>query len=92
MKIEYDQTKRHLTLEKRGLDMARACEVFEGVTLTVEDDRKSYGEKRFITIGFLDERMIVLVWTPRGAVRRIISLRKANDREQKYYGARMDRP
>jgi len=72
--------------------MARACEVFEGVTLTVEDDRKSYGEKRFITIGFLDERMIVLVWTPRGAVRRIISLRKANDREQKYYGARMDRP
>ena len=92
MKIEYDQTKCHLTLEKRGLDMDRACEVFEGVTLTVEDDREDYGEKRFITIGFLDERMIVLVWTPRGAVRRIISLRKANDREQKYYGVRMDRP
>jgi len=68
--------------------MADAREVFEGSTLTVEDDRQDYGETRFITIGHLAGRMVVLVWTPRGAVRRIISMRKANAREQALYGPR----
>ncbi len=45
--------------------MARADEAFAGATLTVEDDRQHYGKDRFITIGFLDGRMVVLVWTPR---------------------------
>ena len=40
--------------------MARADEVFAGATLTVEDDRMDYGEDRFITIVFLDGRMVVL--------------------------------
>ena len=70
--------------------MARAAEIFDGATLTVADDRKDYGEPRFITIGRLDGRMVVTVWTPRGAARRIISLRKANDREQALYGSRLD--
>ena len=42
--------------------MARAEEVLAGATLTVEDDRRDYGEDRFITIGFLDGAMVVLVW------------------------------
>ena len=49
--------------------MARADEIFAGNTMTVEDDRMAYGEKRFITIGLLEKRMMVLVWTPRGAAR-----------------------
>ncbi len=61
--------------------MARADEVFAGSTRTVEDDRQNYGEDRFITIGFLDGRMVILVWTPRSGTRRIISMRKANERE-----------
>ncbi len=48
--------------------MIGAREVFEGATLTVEDDRQEYGEDRYITIGFLDDAMVVLVWTPRGGV------------------------
>ena len=69
--------------------MARADEVFAGATLTVEDDRQHYGEDRFITIGFLDGRMVVLVWTPRSnGTRRIISMRKANEREQALYTPR----
>ncbi len=68
--------------------MARADEVFAGVTLTVEDDRQDYGEARFITIGFLDSRMVVLVWTPRDDAYRIIRMRKANEREQAIYGPR----
>ncbi len=68
--------------------MARAGGVFAGDTLTVVDDRRNYGEIRFITIGFLDGRMVVLVWTPRDEARRIISMRKANDRERKLYSPR----
>lgn len=88
MDIEYPPTKRAATLAERGLDMARAAEIFEGATLTVEDDREDYGETRLITIGFLEARMVVMVWTQRGSARRIISLRKANEREQKAYSGR----
>ena len=90
MKIEFDPAKRHITLEHRGLDMAQAGEIFEDTTLTIADDRRDYGEVRFITFGWLTGRMVVLVWTPRGAGRRIISLRKANDREQALYRHRLD--
>ena len=88
MKVEFDAAKRAGTLEQRGLDMARAGEVLDGATLTIADDRMDYGETRYITIGFLDERMVVLVWTPRGDVHRIISMRKANDREKAIYEPR----
>ncbi|MDE0152357.1 MAG: BrnT family toxin [Gammaproteobacteria bacterium] len=59
--------------------------VFEGTTLTDEDDRRNCGEARFITIGFLDGKMLVLAWTPRDGAYRIISMRKANERERKRY-------
>ncbi len=65
--------------------MARAGDVFAGSTLTVEDDRRDYGEHRFITVGFLDSEMVVVVWTLRGDARRIISMRKANERERELY-------
>ena len=68
--------------------MVRADEVFAGATLTVEDDREAYGEDRFITIGFLDATMVVLVWTPRDGAHRIINMRKANERERTLYGPR----
>ena len=86
MPVEFDQRKHAATLQARGLDMGRAGEVFAGATLTVEDDRRDYGEDRFITIGFLDNTMVVLAWTPRGDAHRIISMRKANERE--LYGPR----
>ena len=88
MPIEFDAAKRTATLRARGLDMARAGEVFADATLTVEDDRRDYGEDRFITIGFLDGAMVVLVRTPRDGTYRIISLRKASERERTLYGPR----
>ena len=88
MLIEFGAAKHAATLSARGLDMARAGEVFAGATLTVEDDRRDYGEDRFITIGFLDGAMVVLVWTPRDGAQRIISMRKANERERALYGPR----
>lgn len=83
MRITFDPHMRHLTLMRRGLDMADAEEVFESEILSLADDRKDYGEERFISVGYLNGRMVVMVWTPRGENRRIISLRKANAREQR---------
>jgi uncharacterized DUF497 family protein len=81
MEITFDQAKRDRTLSERGLDFARAGEVFAGAVATTEDTRANYGEQRFITAGILDGRLVIMVWTPRGAARRIISMRKANERE-----------
>ena len=88
MRITFDPEKRETTLAMRGLDMADAGDVFDGPHLTVDDDRRDYGETRKLTIGFMRNRMVVLAWTPRGNARRIISMRKANAREQKAYGPR----
>jgi uncharacterized DUF497 family protein len=69
--------------------MAEVPAILAGATLTYPDDRRDYAEPRFITIGRLRGRMVVVVWTPRGRVYRIVSLRKANDREQAAYGSRV---
>jgi uncharacterized DUF497 family protein len=82
MRITYDPAKRSKTLADRGLDFADAAKIFSGVTLEIEDTRKNYGETRVICYGYLDGRMIVVGYTPRGTGRRIFSMRKANEREQ----------
>ncbi len=86
MRIEFDADKRARALAERGLDFARAAEVFAGPSATVPDERQNYGEERYITMGALAARMVVVVWTPRGEVRRIISMRKANEREIERFG------
>ncbi len=91
MDIDFDQAKRKQTLEYRGLDFARCDEVFAGPHLLIEDDRKDYSEQRFICFGFLDGREVVIVWTPRGNARRIISMRKANEREKRRFYRNLDR-
>ena len=88
MEIEFDPAKRQATLTERGLDMADAGSVFEGDTITFDDARFPYAKHRQITNGFLEGRMVVLAWTERGATRRIISMRKANEREKARYGPR----
>jgi uncharacterized DUF497 family protein len=79
----YNAAKHAKTLRERGLDFRRVKEVFGGVHLTRHDDRQDYGELRFVTAGWMDARIVVVVWTPRGRARRVISLRKANEREIK---------
>ncbi len=83
MNIVYDSAKRDKTLMERGLDFALAVDLFSGLTLTQPDTRVDYGETRYMTAGWLTGRMVVVVWTPRGADRRIISMRNANERECK---------
>jgi uncharacterized DUF497 family protein len=81
--ISFDPAKREKTLSERGLDFRRAKEVFEHLHLTRLDDRREYGEQRFVSAGRLDGRIVIIVWTSRGRTRRIISMRKANEREVK---------
>lgn len=85
MAITFDPAKRDKALVERGLDFADAAMVFAGRVLQFEDNRQDYGEVRLVSVGELAGRMVVVVWTPRGADRHIISMRKANDREQKRY-------
>jgi len=86
MAITYDAMKRERTLRERGLDFEDAEEVFAGRIHQEQDDRRDYGETRFITIGYLRGRMVVVIWTPRAGNRHVISMRKANDREKARYG------
>lgn len=85
MQVEFDPAKRAKTLLERELDFALADEVFKGRHFTAEDLRQDYRERRYITVGTLDDCAVVMVWTPRGETRRIISMRKANEREKSRY-------
>ena len=82
MRISYDPAKRQKTLDERGLDFEDAPIVFEGDTFEVEDTRRDYGETRMICFGYLEDRLVVIGYTPRGSVRHIFSMRKANGREK----------
>ena len=90
MQIEFDSTKRDRTIADRGLDFARAVDMFAGKHLTQADTRTDYAEDRFVTVGWIDERLVVVVWTPRGEARRIISMRRINEREIKAIGTALD--
>ena len=91
MKLDWDEEKRQTTLAHRELDFADCVEVFADVTFEFPDTRKDYGEARTVCIGFLKNRMVAVVYTQRGDTRRIISMRKCNDREIKIYRERLDR-
>ena len=82
MRVSYDPIKRERTLRDRGLDFEDALSVFENETVEVDDTRKNYGERRIVCFGILSGRMVVVGYTPRGSVRHVFSMRKANDREQ----------
>jgi hypothetical protein len=90
MKIAFDPVKRAVTLAERGLDFEDATEVFMGDTLDFPDDRWDYGESRIVTVGHLRGRMLIVIWTPRGSARHIISMRKANAREKARFGKRFE--
>ena len=81
MRIEYDAAK-----SRRNFDFAEAIELLSGPDVTQPDTRRDYGERRIIAYGLIRGRLHVCVYTLRGVVHRIISLRKANRREVDAYG------
>jgi len=77
--------KNQQNIDKRGISFNVANYFEWGGALVVEDTRKDYGEPRYSAIGFIDDRLHVLVFTLRNEAIRVISLRKANNREIKRY-------
>jgi uncharacterized protein len=92
VRITYDPKKRAKTLAERGLDFAAAASIFAGPHATAIDDRKDYGETRFITAGKLLGRIVVMVWTPRGTARRVISMRHCHGPEAAEWEAALGGP
>lgn len=88
---EWDEAKSEANFIKHGLSFHDAETVFAGECVTFEDDRFDYGERRLVTLGKLEGRVVVIVHTPRGEETRIISMRKANSREQKIYQKRLEK-
>jgi uncharacterized DUF497 family protein len=89
MRYEWDEHKRLANLKKHGIDFEDAIAIFEGPVLERIDDRKNYGEVRYIVIGKMIDIELVLVYTPRGDPRRLISARRANRNERKAYQAHL---
>lgn len=85
MDLEWDERKREATLRERGLDFDSVAQADWDAALTVEDDRAVYGETRFVSLVPIQERLCVVAWCVRGDRLRVISLRKANNRERKRY-------
>lgn len=89
--LEWDERKRAETLQARGLDFADVALLNWDRSMTVEDLRQDYGERRYVTLGPIKDRLCVIAWCWRGEAMRIISLRKANAREERKYEETIDR-
>jgi len=90
VEITFDQDKRDRTFAERGLAFEDAVLVFAKPHLTIPDERRDYGEPRFLTFGYLESRAVTLAWTPRDGTCRVISMRRSNEREQTDYQKRLE--
>jgi uncharacterized DUF497 family protein len=88
VELEWDETKRQDTLRERGMDFADVALIDQASLVSEPDTRRDYGELRFSSFAYLHGRLINFCWTPRAGRIRIISFRKANDRERKAYQSR----
>jgi uncharacterized DUF497 family protein len=81
--IEFDEDKRAINIAKHGIDFVIA-EDFDWSTAVIgEDDRYAYGETRLVAVGRVGGEVYTLVFTMRGDVVRVISMRLANRKERK---------
>jgi uncharacterized DUF497 family protein len=85
MIFEWDEEKNQTNIKKHQIDFNDAKDIFQGVRLTAIDSRRDYGESRMISIGTIGPHVCVVVYTERAGITRIISARKANQRERKHF-------
>jgi len=86
----YDPAKDRTNRAKHGVSLALAEVLFAGPHLSMTDDRFEYGEAREVAFGLINDRLFVCVYTDQEAERRVISLRRANRREVKRYGEKLE--
>ena len=89
VRFEFDKVKNQANIDKHGIPLSLASE-FDFYTAVIEKDvRKDYGELRFSALGFIKDRLHLIIFTPRRDNVRVISLRKANPRERKKYAKKI---
>ena len=83
--LTWDEAKRKLNIKSHGLDFAGCDAIWDHFTVTREDRRQDYGEARQVCFGLLAGEVVVLVYTERSRGTHVISLRKAEKHEARYY-------
>lgn len=92
--ITWTEAKRLANLRDHKVDFAGLADFFDGDLLTVEDTRNAYGESRFLSLGAVNDTVLLVVWTPRGVcddVAHVISARKAEKHEAQAWYQRYSR-
>ena len=85
MRVTFDPSKSQRNEEERGLPFILVEDFNWSGALIVEDTRKDHGERRYQAMGYIDEYLYMLVFTPRDGLVHVISLRRANRRERTRY-------
>ena len=75
-----DEAKRRANLRKHGIDFVDAERIFRDFTMTAEDTREAYGERRFLTLGLLEDQVVSVAHTEHGE-----DIRKATKHEARFY-------
>ena len=83
--VTWDEAKRKLNIKNHWLDFAGCDAIWDRFTVTREDKREDYGESRLVCFGILDDEVVVMVYTERRKGPHVISLRKAEKYEARYY-------
>ena len=81
----WDEAKRRRNLKDHGFDFEGCEAIWDNFTITREDVRRAYGEKRLVVFGLLEGKVVVIVYTERPTGPHIISLRRAEKYETRYY-------
>ncbi len=87
--FEWDEAKNLANIRKHGISFATARRIFEGTVLTRLDRRREYGEDRYLSVGEVEQALIVVAHTRRDGGTRLISARPASRRERKAYHERI---
>lgn len=85
MEITFDPAKNESNFAKHGVELAIAAEFDWSEVMAYVDARRDYREVREIGFGLIGDRLYCVVFVQRGESFHIISLRKANNREQRIY-------
>jgi uncharacterized protein len=88
MRVEFNEAKNQKNIHERGISFLAALNFDFDTAMEWEDERSNYGETRMLALGYIGPRLHVLCYKSIGtAMIRVISLRKANARERKWYEA-----
>lgn len=90
VRYDWDERKRTANLAKHGVDFNEALDFDWHSAIEALDDRHDYSEHRWVALGPIHGRLHALVYMRRSETIRVISLRRANARERRFYETRQE--